>query len=58
MSVDLPQRHQRHILQIGMPTSQALRKLMDGGLLTLLFSRPLLQVISLYFKMDLYCAYH
>ena len=38
--------------------SQALRKLIDGGLLMPLSARPLPQVIPPHFRMDLYCAYH
>ena len=44
--------------QLGMPMSQALWKLIDGGLLMPLSARPLPQVILPHFRMDLCCAYH
>ncbi|RVW58843.1 hypothetical protein CK203_101785 [Vitis vinifera] len=44
--------------QIGMPLSQALRKLTEAGLLTALTPRPLPQPIPAQFRMDLHCAYH
>ncbi|RVW65905.1 hypothetical protein CK203_007280 [Vitis vinifera] len=51
-------RTQRQFSQIGMPLSQALRKLMEAGLLTALTPRPLPQPIPAQFRMDLHCAYH
>ncbi|RVW78291.1 hypothetical protein CK203_055767 [Vitis vinifera] len=41
-----------------MPLSQALRKLIEAGLLTALTPRPLPQPIPAQFRMDLHCAYH
>ncbi|RVW23717.1 hypothetical protein CK203_100799 [Vitis vinifera] len=38
--------------------SQALRKLIEAGLLTALTPRPLPQPIPAQFRMDLHCAYH
>ncbi|RVW56782.1 hypothetical protein CK203_082741 [Vitis vinifera] len=46
------------VSQIGMPLSQALRKLTEAGLLTALTPRPLPQPIPAQFRMDLHCAYH
>ncbi|RVW64709.1 hypothetical protein CK203_058021 [Vitis vinifera] len=51
-------RTQRQFSQIGMPLSQALRKLTEAGLLTALTPRPLPQPIPAQFRMDLHCAYH
>ncbi|KAL6315422.1 hypothetical protein AAG906_000536 [Vitis piasezkii] len=51
-------RTQRQFSQIGMPLSQALRKLIEAGLLTALTPRPLPQPIPAQFRMDLHCAYH
>ncbi|KAL6347599.1 hypothetical protein AAG906_026126 [Vitis piasezkii] len=41
-----------------MPLSQALRKLIEAGLLTALISRPPPQPLPPQFRMDLHCAYH
>ncbi|WKA13155.1 hypothetical protein VitviT2T_030485 [Vitis vinifera] len=41
-----------------MPLSQALRKLIEAGLLTTLTSRPPPQPLPPQFRMDLHCAYH
>ena len=41
-----------------MSLSQALRKLIETGLLTTLTPRPLPQPIPAQFRMDLHCAYH
>ncbi|RVX18697.1 hypothetical protein CK203_007090 [Vitis vinifera] len=49
---------QRQFSQIGMPLSQALRKLTKAGLLTTLTPRPPPQPIPPQFRMDLHCAYH
>ncbi|RVW76932.1 hypothetical protein CK203_051537 [Vitis vinifera] len=49
---------QRQFSQIGMPLSQALRKLTEAGLLTTLTPRPPPQPIPPQFRMDLHCAYH
>ncbi|RVW78015.1 Retrovirus-related Pol polyprotein from transposon 17.6 [Vitis vinifera] len=51
-------RAQRQFSQIGMPLSQALRKLTEAGLLTTLTPRPPPQPIPPQFRMDLHCAYH
>ncbi|RVX14745.1 hypothetical protein CK203_011900 [Vitis vinifera] len=51
-------RTQRQFSQIGMPLSQALRKLTEAGLLTTLTPRPPPQPIPPQFRMDLHCAYH
>ncbi|RVW67839.1 hypothetical protein CK203_060996 [Vitis vinifera] len=51
-------RAQRQFSQIGMPLSQALRKLTEVGLLTTLTPRPPPQPIPPQFRMDLHCAYH
>ena len=51
-------RTQRQFSQIGMPLSQALRKLTEAGLLTTLTPRPPPQPISPQFRMDLHYAYH
>ncbi|XP_059596905.1 uncharacterized protein LOC100853045 [Vitis vinifera] len=51
-------RTQRQFSQIGMPLSQALRKLTEAGLLTALTPRPLPQPLPPQFRMDLHCAYH
>ncbi|WKA04767.1 hypothetical protein VitviT2T_022774 [Vitis vinifera] len=51
-------RTQRQFSQIGMPLSQALRKLTEAGLLTALTPRPLPQPIPAQFRMDLHCDYH
>ncbi|WJZ87423.1 hypothetical protein VitviT2T_006803 [Vitis vinifera] len=51
-------RTQRQFSQIGMPLSQALRKLTEAGLLTTLTPRPLPQPIPPQFRMNLHCAYH
>ncbi|RVW73547.1 Ribonuclease HI [Vitis vinifera] len=47
-------RTQRQFSQIGMPLSQALRKLTEAGLLTALAPRPLPQPIPAQFRMDLH----
>ncbi|RVW37103.1 hypothetical protein CK203_084558 [Vitis vinifera] len=44
--------------QLGMPLSQALRKLTEVGLLTALAPRPPPQPIPPQFRMDMHCAYH
>ncbi|RVW27419.1 hypothetical protein CK203_056676 [Vitis vinifera] len=41
-----------------MPLSQALRKLIEAGLLTALTPRPPPQPLPPHFRMDLHCAYH
>ena len=41
-----------------MPLSQALRKLIEAGLLTALTPRPPPQPLPSHFRMDLHCAYH
>ncbi|RVW77305.1 Transposon Ty3-I Gag-Pol polyprotein [Vitis vinifera] len=52
-------RTQRQFSQIGMPLSQALRKLIEAGLLTALAPRPPPQPLPPQFRMDLHtCAYH
>ncbi|WKA04894.1 hypothetical protein VitviT2T_022891 [Vitis vinifera] len=51
-------RTQRQFSQIGMPLSQALRKLTEAGLLTTLTPRPPPQPIPPQFRMNLHCAYH
>eukprot|EP00261_Vitis_vinifera_P028366 XP_010662558.1 PREDICTED: uncharacterized protein LOC100853663 [Vitis vinifera] len=51
-------RAQRQFSQIGMPLSQALRKLTEAGLLTTLTPRSPPQPIPPQFRMDLHCAYH
>ncbi|KAL6343340.1 hypothetical protein AAG906_022415 [Vitis piasezkii] len=60
-------RTQRQFSQIGMPLSQALRKLTEAGLLTALTLRPPLittqktnhpSPLPPQFRMDLHCAYH
>ncbi|RVW19963.1 hypothetical protein CK203_114506 [Vitis vinifera] len=51
-------RTQRQFSQIGMPLSQALRKLTEADLLTALTPRPPLQPLPPHFRMDLRCAYH
>ncbi|WKA13007.1 hypothetical protein VitviT2T_030344 [Vitis vinifera] len=57
-SAPFASRTQRQFSQIGMPLSQALRKLIETGLLTALTPRPLPQPILAQFRMDLHCAYH
>eukprot|EP00261_Vitis_vinifera_P025052 XP_010657630.1 PREDICTED: uncharacterized protein LOC100852852 [Vitis vinifera] len=57
-SAPFASRTQRQFSQIGMPLSQALRKLIETGLLTALTPRPLPQPIPAQFRMDLHCAYH
>ncbi|RVW73233.1 hypothetical protein CK203_059169 [Vitis vinifera] len=49
---------QRQFSQLGMPLSQALRKLTEAGLLTTLTPRPPPQPVPPQFMMDLHCAYH
>ncbi|RVW95318.1 hypothetical protein CK203_034202 [Vitis vinifera] len=51
-------RTHRQFSQLGMPLSQALRKLTEAGLLTALAPRPPPQPIPPQFRMDLHCAYH
>ena len=51
-------RKQRQFSQLGMPFSQALRKLTEARLLTSLTLKPPPQPISPQFRMDLHCAYH
>ncbi|WKA12991.1 hypothetical protein VitviT2T_030331 [Vitis vinifera] len=57
-STPFASRTQRQFSQIGMPLSQALRKLIETGLLTALTPRPLPQPIPAQFRMDLHYAYH
>ncbi|KAL6311986.1 hypothetical protein AAG906_011628 [Vitis piasezkii] len=52
------QRPSRQFAQLGMPLSRAFQKLIEGGLLTPLASRPLPQPIPPRFRMDLHCSYH
>ncbi|RVW27109.1 hypothetical protein VitviT2T_011710 [Vitis vinifera] len=51
-------RTHRQFSQLGMPLSQALRKLIEIGLLTALTPRSPPQPILPQFRMDLHCAYH
>ncbi|RVW71175.1 hypothetical protein CK203_054405 [Vitis vinifera] len=51
-------RTQRQFSQIDMSLSQALRKLIEAGLLTALTPRPPPQPLPPHFRMDLHCAYH
>ena len=51
-------RTQRQFSQLGMPLNQALQKLIEVGLLTVLTPRPPPQLVPPKFRMDLYCAYH
>ncbi|WJZ85570.1 hypothetical protein VitviT2T_005096 [Vitis vinifera] len=57
-SISFALRTQRQFSQIGMSLSQALRKLIEVGLLTTLTPRPPPQPISPQFRMDLHYAYH
>ena len=43
---------------MGMPLSQALRKLTEAGLLMALTPKPLPQPVPPQFRMDIHCAYH
>ena len=51
-------RTQRQFSQMGMPLGQALRKLTEAGLLTVLTLRPPPQPLPPQFRMDLHYAYH
>ncbi|XP_010652575.1 uncharacterized protein LOC104879867 [Vitis vinifera] len=52
------QRPPRQFAQLGMPLSRAFQKLVEGGLLIPLASKPLPQPIPPRFRMDLHCSYH
>ena len=51
-------RTQRQFSQLGMLLSQALRKLIEAGLLTALTPRAPPQPVPPQFRIDLHCAYH
>ena len=48
----------RQFSQLGMPLSRALQKLIEGGLLIALASRPPPQPLPPQFKMDFHYTYH